>query len=597
MSAPSRRSSVDGEDTWLVLGLVFVVLLIVGGAWASIRVGYQWAGLEPITERNPLAVLLHVATGRIAWPIESWFVAGILAGVLLVVGITGGYVVRSLRGTSLRIDRAARYMGGGKEIRDVTRKGAAAKASRLGIVNSDGVFIGRAVGSGVDLVMSWEDVSVCIAGPRTGKTTSQVIPAIADAPGAVVTTSNKRDVVDATRALREQSGQVWVFDPQSIADEAPTWWWNPLSYVTDEVKAGQLAKLLSDASRDRNSRRDAFFDGSAETLLSGLLLAAAREGLPFSQVYLWLTDVNEDLPVFLLRKHGEEKPAASVGQIISAPEKQKGGIYGTAQQIMAFMVNQEAARWVESGSGARREFNPSEFVRSSGTLYSLSKEGGGSTGPLVTALTVAVTEAAEDYAKTQAGGRLSVPLLLVLDEAANICRWNNLPDLYSHYGSRGISILTILQSWSQGVEVWGREGMQKLWTAANAKLYLGGVDEDQFLSSLSQLVGEFEMTARSTSRSSSGSSSSFQARRERILDVSDLRAMPRGRAVLLYSGTPPVLVKTVPWMTGPHAKAIKDAIAIYHSTQNVVVAGVPAAAGTEEDSLEATTREEGSDVR
>ena len=46
----------------------------------------------------------------------------------------------------------------------------------------------------------------------------------------------------------------------------------------------------------------------------------------------------------------------------------------------------------------------------------------------------------------------------VLDEAANVCRWRDLPNLYSHYGSRGIILMTILQSWSQGVEVWVSPG-------------------------------------------------------------------------------------------------------------------------------------------
>ncbi|TAL42984.1 MAG: conjugal transfer protein, partial [Salinibacterium sp.] len=504
-------------------------------------------------------------------PMESWIVLGGLVTILVAISALVGVVASSRGLVRPRIDRAARFMGTGRPIFEVTRKGASQKARRLGVTGSDGVFIGRAVVGGVDLVTSWEDVGVCIAGPRTGKTTSQVIPAIADAPGAVVTTSNKRDVVDATRALRAATGEVWVFDPQSIVDEPPTWWWNPLSYVINEVKAAQLAKLLSDASRDRNSRRDAFFDGSAETLLAGMLLAAAKDHRPLSQVYLWLTDVNNDDPVYILKATGEEKSAASIQQIIAAPEKQKGGIYGTAQQIMAFMINSEAVRWVEptGATDPRPEFRPHEFVRSRGTLYSLSKEGGGSTGPLVTALTVAVTEAAEEYARTESGGRLTVPLLLVLDEAANICRWNNLPDLYSHYGSRGISIMTILQSWSQGVEVWGRDGMQKLWTAANAKLYLGGVDEDQFLATLSSLVGEYELSSRSTSRSSTGTTNSYQARRERILDVSDLRAMPRGRAILLYSGTPAILVRTIPWMKGPHAAAIGEAIA--RSEPSVVV--------------------------
>ncbi|WP_405065130.1 TraM recognition domain-containing protein [Kribbella sp. NBC_01510] len=40
----------------------------------------------------------------------------------------------------------------------------------------------------------------------------------------------------------------------------------------------------------------------------------------------------------------------------------------------------------------------------------------------------------------------------VLDEAANVCRWKDLPDLYSHYGSREIVLTTILQSWAHGSE-------------------------------------------------------------------------------------------------------------------------------------------------
>ena len=70
------------------------------------------------------------------------------------------------------------------------------------------------------------------------------MPAILDAPGGVLVTSNKRDVVDATRDVRAKAGPVWVFDPQAIALEEPTWWWNPLSYVTDEVKAAKMAEHI-----------------------------------------------------------------------------------------------------------------------------------------------------------------------------------------------------------------------------------------------------------------------------------------------------------------------------------------------------------------
>jgi hypothetical protein len=98
------------------------------------------------------------------------------------------------------------------------------------------------------------------------------------------------------------------------------------------------------------------------------------------------------------------------------------------------------------------------FVQSGDTLYLHSKEGQGSSAGLVTTLAMALCDAAEQFAKRSPGGRLAVPLVGVLDEAANICRWRQLPDLYSHYGSRGIPLLTLLQSGSQGAQVWGQTG-------------------------------------------------------------------------------------------------------------------------------------------
>ena len=65
-------------------------------------------------------------------------------------------------------------------------------------------MIGRTVRDNLEVFGSWEDMHVDIWGPRTGKTTSRAVPAILDAPGAVVATSNKRDIVDATRGPRSE---------------------------------------------------------------------------------------------------------------------------------------------------------------------------------------------------------------------------------------------------------------------------------------------------------------------------------------------------------------------------------------------------------
>lgn len=96
--------------------------------------------------------------------------------------------------------------------------------------------------------------------------------------------------------------------------------------------------------------------------------------------------------------------------------------------------------------------------------------------------------------------------------------------------------------------------------ASNVKVYGGGVSEDGFLESLSKLIGDYDRLSSSTSHSKGQRTVSQQLHRERILDVADLGALPKGRAVVLASGSRPTLVTTQPWMTGPYREAVEASI-------------------------------------
>jgi len=61
-------------------------------------------------------------------------------------------------------------------------------------------------------------------------------------------------------------------------------------------------------------------------------------------------------------------------------------------------------------------------------------------------------------------------------------------------------------------------------------------------------------------------------RRERVLDVADLQALPKGRAVVFASGAPATLVRTLPWMAGPHAAAVRASIAKHDPAADVTIA-------------------------
>src|ERR1039458_4758041 len=427
-----------------------------------------------------------------------------------------------------------------------------------------GLALGRDVVSGAVIRQSWEDVAAIIAGARTGKTTTQVAPAILAAPGAVYTCSNKRDVGDLTAGPRTKGGAtVWIFDPQGLAETQPTWGWDPLDIATNFAAARNLAGLFAAASRPPGAQRDAYFDPEGEELLAILLLAARLSDQPLTTVYEGLSTGRNDRVVSRLAAAGHELAAQALLDVMNQPDKQRAGVFGTARKDVSFLADPNLGDWITDRYDDRPRFDTDVFAASSGTLYSLSKEGPGSAGPLTAALTAAVVLSAERLAARSAGGRLAVPMVCPLDEVANVCRWRELPDLYSHYGSRGIILMSFLQSWSQGVDVWGEQGMRKLWGAAYIRLYGGGSNEQGFLDDISSVCGEMDTRQLTTSYSGGrqGQSRSYATRREPIFDVATLAAPPRGRAVLMASGIDPMLIRTESVLDGRFGLSVRESLA------------------------------------
>jgi hypothetical protein len=413
----------------------------------------------------------------------------------------------------------------------------------------------------------------------THNTSTQSIRRVLAAPGAVVATTNKagrNEVTVATREHRAGKGTVWIYDPQGIGGEAASFYWNPLGAIRRETrdkvgKAKTLSKIFTTSQREHGARPDAYFDPAGQNLIANFVLAAAVGRKPdgglltLLDVYGWLTDFADVTPIKLLEQAGYTLQAKAVRSVMGMDVEQKGGIYGTAEQTMAFLTSEALPAWITpTAGGFDIEFDPHAFVRSTDTLYLLSKEGEGSTGPLITALTAAVVDAAVAYARTCPGGRLPLPMVVELDEAANICRWVDLPDLYSHFGSQGILVTTYLQSYAQGEAVWGREGMRKLWSAANIAVVGPGVREVGFLRDVSEIVGDHEHRKRSTGHSHrGGSSTNYTTELKRTLPVSELANLPPKRLVVLAGGMPPALCRPVPWWETEHEQIVKTSQALH----------------------------------
>jgi type IV secretory pathway TraG/TraD family ATPase VirD4 len=555
-----RRGAAGDSDLVLAWAIPVVAVLLAAASavlWLAEAVDDERAS-RPLPG-SPFHLARTVVRDPAARPSAvGWVVAGILVAVpvVAIISLVLGIVGRVHR-RRVGIDVKARHLGRGRDLQRLSRKAAEQTAHRLGSTTTGipGLLLGFTVAGGTPLYSNFENVLLMIAGTRSGKTSAYAIPTILDAPGAVVVTSNKNDVVEVTRGVRARVGSTWVFDPQGIVGEPVSWWWDPLAAVTSLVAAEQLADHFAEDARHPEAGGDAFFDPAGRALLAQLLLAAAVDRRPITQVHTWLTDPRQTEPVAILTDAGWTAAANGLSAVLHAPERQRGGVFGTALQMVNCLTNPAVTRWVTPTRGwvQPRQFHPEVFVQSRDTLYSLSREGRGSAGPLVTALTVAVCQAAEQLAIRSPGGRLATPLLGVLDEAANVCRWKDLPSLYSHYGSRGILLATFVQSPSQGLQLWGRHGWKTLMDSANVLVYSGGVKDAEFLGELSQLIGLHDAPTATRSHGPGGSTLNHGTRPEPILSVADLQALPLGRAVILSSGARPTLVRTVPYQQGPHA--------------------------------------------
>ncbi|MEV7026648.1 TraM recognition domain-containing protein, partial [Kitasatospora sp. NPDC093558] len=320
-----------------------------------------------------------------------------------------------------------------------------------------------------------------------------------------------------------------------------TCWWDQNAEAETHDRAERLASHF--VNQVKSDAADPFWAQGASDLLVGLFRAAWWDGASVRDVLRWLADPREKAPLRILYQH-EEVLAEQVESSVNIAEETQSGIYQNARTAVSALRDEKVLAWVTPDRHLPR-FRPDDFALSHDTLYLLSKKGG-ATSAVVAAIADSVFTAGADAGERH-GGRLPEPMRAILDEAANICRIEDLPDLYSHLGSRGITPITILQSYRQGVKAWGEVGMDALWSAATKKIIGVGLDDPRFVTDIATLVGNHDITRGSSTKSRDGGSTSISEHREPIREAADIRAMKRGTALLLSTGTPIAQIALRPW--------------------------------------------------
>jgi type IV secretory pathway TraG/TraD family ATPase VirD4 len=400
------------------------------------------------------------------------------------------------------------------------------------------------------LALADPQTSVLVLGPpRSGKTSSVAVPNVLTAPGAVVATSTKLDLLAATAPARAEIGRCWVLDPTGTV-RAPTHLghlqplrWSPVASATTWDESLVLARAMSGAARPGGrAGESAHWTERAEALLAPLLHAAHLSGAGMDAVVRWVLSQRLDAAEAVLAGNGADVAASVLTGLAATDPREQSGIWSsTAGLLAAYRADAVLDR------AAAPNFDPRALAGSSDTVYVCAPA---RYQDLVAPIIVAFLEQVRAGAfESWAGGPGRTPVTLVLDELANIAPIPDLPAMVSEGGGQGLLTLACLQDLSQARVRWGAaaDGFLSLF---GTKLVLPGIGDPGTLDLVSRLGGEVDRPARSVSRppwSWGPPTVTWSTHRQRRLPFEAIHQLPPGSALVLSGSRPPEKVGLPPW--------------------------------------------------
>ncbi len=569
---PLGNGRIAGWATIGTLSLTTLTGLWVGGQAVSVLSGHGFA--RGRFTAGVLALWYAKVPGRawqtpmpsavVYWPITGILTVALLAAVIwLWIWAHGEHVRRrrSPKRLSLRPGMATRA-----DIRDVM--GAAALMDRA--LSLRPVLAAERTLRPEDVGWAWGTMhkqevwtsvrdAVVLLGPSgAGKTTYVVVPRILAAPGALVVTSIRPDVLTPTMTERAKVGPVQVIAPDGSLDALPeSCGWSPIYGCENGRTAIARAKVLV-AGTSAGVQDQSYWETKSAEIVQYLLHAAALGQRGMDELWRWTKNPGyASAAAEILSTHPDAQPGWFDGleSIITADDRLRDNVWSGV--ATAFSGLDDAATRTKFDVPAGEQLDLVAFLRQSGTLYLVASENDPASR-MLQCLVAEMTRAAKMIGDMSPGGRCEPPLTLMLDEIANFSPLPVLDKYISGYGGSGIVTFAVIQSLAQLEKGWGREAASAIWGASTIKVVLGGLTDAYTLRDLSSLTDDRDEETWATSHNDAGGNVSSQVRTKAVLSPGEIRGLDEGQALVLFKGHRPALVQMTPYFRGPPADRLRS---------------------------------------
>lgn len=397
-------------------------------------------------------------------------------------------------------------------------------------------------------------MGVAVIGPtRTGKT-ANLIPGILEWPGPAILSSTKDEFLEHTLAHRARLGEVKVFDPTrtTTAPDHLRARWSPLRMAHTATGAQRAARAVSDIVPMGDVTSGGFWNASADQLLWPSFFAARwgpEVGLPggLGEVVSWTLTYNtaDSIEVCdrLIADHEDpsvRRDAAAARLVLDGfrhgDPKTVASIYQTAQPMLRAIQDPLV---VDATAECEINFAWLCDPTQSNTLYvcapthdqkRLDMVFGGLFGDLL---------AQQAYEHANQHGPLDIPLLVVMDEAANTpCAW--LPHVASTCSGIGVLLITVWQDISQ-IKAAYKSLAGSVLNNHGTKIFFTGQSDLETQQYVTAQCGGEEIENRSVSLGdgSRGRSLQISGREVTLVPGHLQRRMKPGNAILIHGTLPP----------------------------------------------------------
>lgn len=439
------------------------------------------------------------------------------------------------------------------------RKAEGARWARrrdLGELHVAGPQAGRLIlgRQGRRLFAADDRASVLVVGPSTIslKTSGFAIPAILEWQGPVLATSVKSDLLLATIEQRRRVGEAMVFDPTAATglDSIKA---TPLSGCGSWRGSMRVAHWLASSARTGGGAgglEDAdFWYSAAEKLMAPMLFAAAKSGGQIGDVIRWLDEGPEAELIVAerLQATGSAEAVRAWEANWNREERQRSSIYTTAETILGAFADPLV---LDACSAA--DYTPAALLDGeANTLYLCAPAHEQERLRIVFAAMISELVSVVYESSAQTGKPLDPPLLIVLDEAANIAAPADLDGIASSGAGQGIQLVTVFQDLAQVSARYGARA-PTIFNNHRAKVFCSGVADPDTLRYISQVVGDGEFRQRSETAGEKGQASATEGSTYRDLAPANVvRGAKPGSALLVYGHLPLAQLRLRPWFDEP----------------------------------------------